>query len=294
MLELGILLALASALGVNISMLCKHRGAMAAPDVRISQPLRSAVSLFRSRWWAIGFAVSAGAWALHVVALGFAPLSLVETVISGSIVLLAYLAQRWFGLRVSRREWVGLGLIAAGLAFLGATVPETSSHGSDYSLSAMIAFEAGAVAAGALLLLSGTAGTFGNSRGPLLGMAAGLLLGVANVSVKALTGTVPGDPLSVLSPWTAALLIAGVGAFFALARGLQIGGAIPVIALSSVAANCASISGGVLVFGDVIGADALGIVLRSVAFVVVIVATALLPAGLGRVPSPPATAPANA
>ncbi|MGH2988591.1 MAG: hypothetical protein ACRDMA_01840 [Solirubrobacterales bacterium] len=270
---------------MNVSMLCKHRGAVAAPDVRISRPLHSAVSLFRSRWWAIGFAVAAGAWALHVVALALAPLSLVETVISGSIVLLAYLAQRWFGLRVTRREWLGLGLIAAGLAFLGATVPNVSGHSADYSLAAMIAFESGAVGAGALLLLSGTNRALGSSRGPLLGIAAGLLLGVANVSIKALTGTVPGDPLTIVSPWTGALLIAGVGAFFALARGLQVGGAISVIALSSVAANCASIGGGVLVFGDPIGADALGIVMRSVAFAVVVVATALLPARIGS-PAP--------
>jgi drug/metabolite transporter (DMT)-like permease len=261
-------------------MLCKHRGAVAAPDVQITRPLRSAVSLFRSRWWAIGFAVAAAAWALHVLALAFAPLSLVETVISGSIVLLAYLAQRWFGLRVSRREWLGLALIAAGLAFLGATVPETA-HGSQYSLAAMIAFESGAVAAGALLILSGHTGPLGVARGPLLGLAAGLLLGMANVSLKALTGTVPGDLLSIVSPWTGALVVAGVGAFFALARGLQIGGAISVIALSSVAANCASIAGGVLVFGDAIGGDALGIVLRSAAFGVVIVATAFMPARIG-------------
>jgi hypothetical protein len=262
-------------------MLCKHRGAVAAPDVHIARPLRSAVALFRSRWWTIGFAVAVGAWALHVVALGLAPLSLVETVISGSIVLLAHFAQRWFGLRVSRREWLGLALIAAGLAFLGLTVPEAGHAGSEYSLAAMIAFESGAVGVGALLLLSGTVGSLGSSRGPLLALAAGLLLGVANVSVKALTGTVPGDPLSVVSPWTAALLLAGVGAFFALARGLQVGGALSVIALSSVAANCASVGGGVLVFGDPIGADALGVVLRSAAFVIVIVATALLPGRLG-------------
>ncbi|MGH2993663.1 MAG: hypothetical protein ACRDL1_09010 [Solirubrobacterales bacterium] len=285
MIELGILLALASALAVNVSMLCKHRGAVAAPDVRLRHPLRSAAALFCSRWWTIGFAIAAGAWALHVVALAFAPLSLVETVISGSIVLLAYLAQRWFGLPVTRREWVGLGLIAAGLAFLGATVPEATHASSEYSLAAMIAFECGAVGVGALLLLSGTAGSLGSSRGPLLGLAAGLLLGVANVAIKALVGTVPGDPLSIVSPWTGVLLIAGVGAFFALARGLQTGGAISVIAVSSVAANCASIGGGVLVFGDPIGADALGIVLRSVAFGVVIVATALMPAAIQRVPA---------
>jgi hypothetical protein len=282
MFELGVLLAIACALTANVALLCKHRGACAAPDVRISRPLASAAALFRSRWWAIGFAVAVVAWILHVGALSLAPLSLVETVISGGIVLLAWLAERWFGLQVSAREWIGLALIAAGLAFLGFTVPETS--GTDtaaYSTDAMIAFESGAVALGALLLLSGTTGTANASRGVVLGLAAGLLLGVANVALKALTGIVGDGVLAILSPWTVALIVAGVGAFFALARGMQIGGAISVIAVSSVAANCASIAGGVLVFGDSLGADPLAIVARSLAFLVVIVATALMPAPVG-------------
>jgi hypothetical protein len=282
MIELGVLLAIACALTANLGLLCKHRGACAAPDVRVSQPLRSAVALFRSRWWTIGFGVAFVGWALHVAALSLAPLSLVETVISGGIVLLAWLAERWFGLQVSGREWVGLALIAGGLAFLGITVPESSaSDHSSYSTAAMIAFESGAVAAGALLLLSGTTGPERVSRGVVLGLAAGVLLGVANVSLKALTGMVGDGVFALISPWTLAALVAGVGAFFALARGLQVGGAISVIAISSVAANCASILGGVLVFGDSLGGDPLAIVARSAAFAVVIAATALMPAPTG-------------
>jgi hypothetical protein len=282
MLELGILLAIACAVTANLGLLCKHRGACAAPDVRIRRPLQSAVALFRSRWWAIGFAVACVGWAIHVAALSMAPLSLVETVISGGIVLLAWLAERWFGLQVSGREWLGLALIAGGLAFLGLTVPESSaSDHSSYSTAAMIAFQAGAVGAGALLLLSGTTGPERVSRGVVLGLAAGVLLGVANVSVKALTGMVGDGVLALVSPWTLAALAAGVGAFFALARGLQVGGAISVIAISSVAANCASILGGVLVFGDSLGGDPLAIAARSAAFAVVIVATALMPAPVG-------------
>jgi hypothetical protein len=282
MLEFGVLLAIACAFTANVALLCKHRGACASPEVRISRPLKSAAALFRSRWWAIGFAIALGAWVLHVGALALAPLSLVETVISGGIVLLAWLAERWFGLRVSPREWVGLALIAGGLAFLGVTVPETSaSDSAAYSTAAMIAFESAAVAIGAVLLISGARGSGRPSRGVLLGLAAGVLLGVANVSVKALTGMVDEGALALISPWTLAALVAGVGAFFALARGLQVGGAISVIAVSSVAANCASVLGGVLVFGDSLGGDPLAIVARSAAFVVVIVATALMPAPVG-------------
>jgi hypothetical protein len=278
MIHLGILLALACALATNVAMLCKHRGAVAAPAVRLSEPLRSGAALFRSRWWAIGFGISAGAWGLHVAALTVAPISLVETTISGGLVLLAWLAQRWFGVRVGPREWLGLGLCAVGLALLAVTSVEVGTSSANYSTAAMISFEAGAVGIGALLLLSGSMGSLGRSSGPLMGVAAGVLLGVANVSVKALTGTVPGDLLTIISPWTLVALVAGVGAFFGLARGLQTGEAIPVIALTAVAANCASIVGGILVFGDPVGDNPLDVAARCLAFAAVIVAVALMPA----------------
>ena len=278
MVQLGTLLALACALATNVAMLCKHRGAVAAPAVRLSQPLRSGAALFRSRWWTIGFGIAVGAWALHVAALVVAPISMVETTISGGLVLLAWLAQRWFGVRVGPREWLGLGLCAVGLALLAVTSVDAGADSASYSTAAMISFEAGAVGVGALLLLSGSAGSLGRSTGPLLGVAAGLLLGVANVSIKALTGTVPGDLVTIISPWTLVALVAGIGAFFGLARGLQTGEAIPVIALTAVAANCASIVGGILVFGDPVGDGPVAVVARCLAFAAVIVAVALMPA----------------
>jgi hypothetical protein len=150
----------------------------------------------------------------------------------------------------------------------------------------MIPFEATAVGIGLLLLLSGSSGASRGFGGALLGVAAGLLLGVANVSVKALTGTVPADPLSIVSPWTLVALTAGVVAFFALARGMQRTAAIPVITLTTVAANVIAIAGGVLVFGDPVGGDPVGVVARCGAFVAVIAAAALMPSRPRTVPAP--------
>ncbi len=118
MTTLGIGLALACAAMANLSMLFKHRGACESPEIRLRSPLRSLTALFRSRWWTIGFAVAAVAWVLHVAAMAVAPLSLVQAVIAGGLVLIAFPAQRYFGHRLNRREWLGLGLAAAGLAFL--------------------------------------------------------------------------------------------------------------------------------------------------------------------------------
>lgn len=107
----------------------------------------------------------------------------------------------------------------------------------------------------------------------------GTLFGVSDVAVKALTGSVGSEGvLGLVSPWTLTCVLASVLAFYASARGLQQGEAVPVITLTSAAANVSTISGGILVFGDPMPGDALGIVVQAVAFVLVIVAGALTPA----------------
>jgi hypothetical protein len=55
---------------------------------------------------------------------------------------------------------------------------------------------------------------------------------------------------------------------------------VPVITLTSAAANISAISGGILVFGDPMPSDPAGIAIQSVAFILVIVAAALTPAPL--------------
>src|SRR5881398_4230433 len=136
----GIFLALLCALATNLGFLYKHRGACAAPDVDWKHPLRSGAALFRSRWFAVGMLVAVGAWGFHVAAMALAPLSLVQAVISGGLVFLTVLAERFFGFSVGRRQWVGVGLTALGLALLAVTLPHSGGAHSNYSLAGMIAF----------------------------------------------------------------------------------------------------------------------------------------------------------
>ena len=277
--QLGLLLALGCAFATNLAFLWKHKGATEAPDVDIRHPLRSAGGLFTSKWWTIGFSVALGAWVLHVAALALAPISLVQAVISGGLVFLAVLADRWFGFELGKREWLGVALTAIGLAFLGLTV-QTGGEGSNssYSISGMIAFEGAMIFLGALLLLTHRVQPHQHHRGLMLGAAAGILFGVSDISIKALTGTVPGEFLAILSPWTLVAVAASIAAFYASARGLQVGEGVAVIALTSVSANLSAILGGILVFGDPMGGDAFEIVARGMAFAMVLVATALMPA----------------
>ena len=116
----GLICALLSALGTNLAFLFKHRGAVAAPDVDMRHPLRSAIDLFRSKWWSIGWGVAAVAFALHVAALTLAPISIGQAVLAGGLVFLAVLAERFFGFELGRRQWIGIGLVAVSLTLADA------------------------------------------------------------------------------------------------------------------------------------------------------------------------------
>lgn len=279
--QLGIALALVCALLTNLGFLWKHRGACAAPDVQWRHPLRSGKALFSSKWFAIGMGVALFAWVFHVAALALAPLSLVQAVISGGLVFLTVLAERFFGFSVGPRQWMGVGLTALGLVLLVVTLPSTGGEHSNYSVAGMIAFEAGLLAVGMLLVFSDKLGAKHEHHGVFLGAAAGILFGVSDTAIKALTGNVAGDGLmGLVSPWMATCLLASVIAFYASARGLQKGDAVPVITITSAAANVSAISGGILVFGDPMAHTTFGIVMQTVAFLMVIVAAALTPAPL--------------
>jgi drug/metabolite transporter (DMT)-like permease len=279
---LGLVLALACAALTQVGFLCKHRGANRVPRVEWARPLRSARALLSARWFAIGIAVGIGAWALHVAALALAPLSIVQAVLSTGVVMLAVLGSVAFGCRVGRRQWIGVAMTAGGLLLLMATLPRAAGAHATFALPALLAFEGGMLATGALLIVVPRLGAPAHHHGAVLGAAAGTLFGVCDVALKALTGLAADGPLAVLaSPWLPVAALASALAFLASARGLQEGEAVPVIACTSTAANVTCILGGILVFGDALaGGLLLGV--QVAAFALVAAAALVTPAGHGR------------
>jgi drug/metabolite transporter (DMT)-like permease len=274
----GLVCALLSALGTNLAFLFKQRGAVAAPDVEMRHPLRSAIDLFRSKWWSIGWGLAGVAFALHVAALTLAPISIGQAVLAGGLVFLAVLAERFFGFELGRRQWIGIGLVAVSLSLLTLTGGGGGEAHSGYSLAGMIVFEGIAVCVGVLLVVSHLIERIPAQRGVLLGIAAGLGFGISDVAIKALSGDLGGGPIGLLSPWSVVIVTAAVFSFFASARSLQIGDGVAVIAVTSVAANLSTILAGLAVFGDRLGNDPLVVGVRVGAFALILAGAALIPA----------------
>jgi drug/metabolite transporter (DMT)-like permease len=278
-LELGIGLALVCAVTTQLGFLCKHRGATHAPRVEWQRPLRSARALLGSSWFALGMGIAAVAFVLHVGALALAPLSTVQVVLSTGVVILAVLGDRLFGHAVGRRQWLGIGMTATGLTLLVLTLPAPDGDGSVFAVPGLIAFEAATLALGTLLIVAPRLGAPAHHHGALLGASAGVLFGVSDVAVKALTGTASDGVLAVvLSPWLPIAALAAVLAFLASARGFQEGDAVPVIACTSTAANLTCILGGIVVFGDALAVGIL-LVVQIAAFVLVAFAALVTPSG---------------
>jgi drug/metabolite transporter (DMT)-like permease len=275
---IGLFLALASAAGTSLAFLFKQRGAVLAPPIVVRHLVRSAAGLFRSRWFLVGWIVAIVAWGLHLGALALAPLSIVQAVLSGGLVFLAVFAERFFGFRLGRRQWVGVTITAAGLVVIGLTGGGANDL-ERASLGALIAVEGAIFALGAALLrISTRRHVAPRAEGLLLGAAAGALFGVSDIALKYLTQAPPGPLLGVLSPWTLTALVAGTISFYASAASLQIGEGVEVIAITSVAANLGAILGGIVVFHEPIGSGALATGARFAAFCLVIAGAALMPA----------------
>src|SRR4051812_39150968 len=138
------------------------------------KPVRTSLALFRSRAYTLGILIATASWGLHVAALSLAPISLVQSVIAGGLVLLTVSADRLFAHEVTRREWIGVGLAALGLAFLAATLSGTgeSAH-SDYEVSRLVPWVSACAVGAVAVAVYAYRGVAPGRAGVLLGASAG-------------------------------------------------------------------------------------------------------------------------
>ncbi|HEX2017274.1 MAG TPA: hypothetical protein VGN69_11310 [Solirubrobacteraceae bacterium] len=292
---IGLLLALATAVASIVGFLYKQRGAAGAPPVSWRAPVRSTMALFANRYWTLGMIVATASWGLHVAALSLAPISIVQAVIAGGIVLLTVLADRAFGIEVTQRQWIGVGLTGVGLAFLAGTLGDTARNAHNHYAGADLALYVGTLTVvGALLCASllrprhparGRRGVSASAGGLVLAGAAGLLWGASDVTIKALSGHLDHDgALVLLSPLAVVIAVLSLIGLVVSARSLQIGEAVPVIAVTSAAANLVTIASGLVVFDEPLPSGAGAAAARLAAFALVIAAAGLTPTPVAREP----------
>lgn len=173
-LALSVLLSLVSAVAYAAGAIVQERVATAS-DGRSLAPLRDRV------WWAAVVLNGVGA-VLHVVALAYGPLSLVQPLGALTIVFALPMAALFVRRRAGATAWRGAVMATVGLAGLLALTGTSDAHslgGPQQLMLAIVTF--GAVAA---LMLIAKAMRRPVMRSVVLAAAAGVAFGIASVFTK--------------------------------------------------------------------------------------------------------------
>jgi hypothetical protein len=259
-------LALASTTLTNVAYLREHDAAAALPTLSLRHPLLTVQALLTDRTWLRGFALESSGFALYVVALALAPLTLVQSVAAGGIGILAFVSARMSRRLLGRQELAGVLVSILGLVALAVSLQGGSGEGTGGSTAAILLW-LGATAAAALAVLA-----LGRRFGLVAvseGVAGGLLFSIGDISVKAATqgGARILFAVGIVAGYSLGTLL--------LQLGYQKGGALTVAGLATLLTNALPIAAGSVALGEPTPSGAYGAV-RILAFAAVVLGAILL------------------
>ncbi|MFF0163510.1 DMT family transporter [Streptomyces sp. NPDC005263] len=174
-LALSVLLSLVSAVAYAAGAIVQEQVAVSSPDEQYA-PLR------RPGWWA-AVALNGLGGLLHVVALAYGPLSLVQPLGALTIVFALPMAALFVGRRAGATAWRGAIMATAGLAGLLSLVGASEAQSLDTTQRVVVAVvTAGAVVT--LMIAGRAAHRHPAVRSILLATASGIAFGMSSVFTK--------------------------------------------------------------------------------------------------------------
>jgi drug/metabolite transporter (DMT)-like permease len=265
-LTLAILLTFVSAVAINWAWIREHNAAASMPPLSVRRPRESLTMLLTNRSWLGGFLAEAGGFLCYVGALALAPLALVQSLSAGGIGILAFLSSRVAGVKLARRELLGVVVAATGLAFLGISLAGATGQGNEGVWGGILVW------VGASGVLAAVAVRYGPrllGAAAAHGAAAGILLAAGDVVTKAV---VSGGARLLFIP---AMIVAYSFGTIVLQLGFQKGAALTTAGVATLLTNALPIIAGTTLYDEPFPNGKLG-VLRGIAFALLIAGGALL------------------
>jgi drug/metabolite transporter (DMT)-like permease len=265
-LTIAIVLTFASAIAINWAWIREHNAAASLPPLSVRRPRESLKLLLTNRSWVGGFTVETGGFLCYVAALALAPLALVQSLAAGGIGILAFLSSRVSGVKLTRRELVGVAVAISGLVFLGISLAGATGQG-DEAVWVGIVIWIFASAALAVVAVRYAVRFLGPAAAH--GMAAGILLAAGDVTTKAV---VSGGARVLFIP---AMILAYSFGTIVLQLGFQKGAALTTAGVATLFTNALPIIAGTTLYDEPFPNGELG-VLRGISFALLIAGGALL------------------
>ncbi|MFE9450791.1 DMT family transporter [Streptomyces sp. NPDC006739] len=168
-----------------VSAVAYAGGAIVQEQVAASSPGEQYAPLRRPSWWA-ALALNGLGGVLHVVALAYGPLSLVQPLGALTIVFALPMAALFVGRRAGAAAWRGAIMATVGLAGLLSLVGSSDSLSLDTAGQMALALVTGAAVA-ALMIAGRAAHRHPAVRSMLLATASGIAFGMSSVFTKTVT-----------------------------------------------------------------------------------------------------------
>jgi drug/metabolite transporter (DMT)-like permease len=222
MIVLGAAIAFASAVANALALVLQATEVRGTATEQNSS-VRLLLELARRPRWLIGTVLVIVAWPLQIVALGFAPVTVVQPIFASFQLVLLALARFWLKERTGWREYAGAFAIAAGVSVLIVAAPHRSVlHPPAYRIVPPLVLVG--VAAIAVHLLSRQGRRQGDGQrfaGFELTIGAGLGYAWADFVDKLVSNNLASDHLVVAAIWFASVAAMGLLAFTSEQRALQ-------------------------------------------------------------------------
>ena len=248
---LGLLGAFGAALCYGFGSVLQALAARRTAIVEGLDP-RLLLRLLKSWRYLVGVGLDGLGFVLSIAAVRTLPLFVVQSVIASFLAVTAILGAIVLHMPLSRRDWIGLGVVIAGLVLVGLSAAEDGAVCTTRA-------EQWAVL-GATLVLGALAFPLGRLTGvagaAALGSVAGLAFGATSVAARMLPGSIAldhvvGDLGTILSsPAAYALAVAAVVALLTYSTALQRGTVTQATAPLVVGETVAPALVGILMLGD--------------------------------------------
>jgi drug/metabolite transporter (DMT)-like permease len=274
-LALGLLASILLALGL---LLMKSRGA-ALPAAGGSNFLRAIARWLRDPVWLAGIAIQTLGYALYLVALSGAPVSMLAVMMQGGIAVFVILAAVVLRERASMREWLGIiGVIVAMLLLVASL--DGQSRDSNPNFPALHAVTIVSIVVACLPSLIGRL----RNEGLATAFAAGIAFGLGSLYAKIVTLLLVGAKLPIAitlltNPWLYLTIAANIAGLVLLQNSFHLARGIIAMPLSSACSNVVPIIGGVVALGEILPAAGSFATMRVTAYVLTIISSGLLATG---------------
>lgn len=271
----AIILAFVATVLINLGFALQKRGASLA-----ELPDGGRRKLVTIRVWRTGLFIMLAGWAMYFVSARFAPISVIQSVLGAGLAALALFSVFYLKEKVSAAEWAAFAAMMAGVTLLGLSAGEAVAAPAPRALP-VFGFSAAVAAAAAGLFVLGRRETAARP-GVTLGLAAGLLIGLGSMHIKALynfagpEAAAGGSDLIAFGLCLPLLIAGNILGIVVVQYGFRKGRALVVVPVQQVTNKVIVILGGMLTLGESLPADPLDAGMRVAGFALVILATAAL------------------